>query len=225
MKLVNTDLENIIDFNEDLFSIVIEDSDFLYKFVYELKYQIEGGDGKFVFSKDNREISLEDYAHIICSPFEIDTNSKRIQNLVIKKMLQFAQNDEHLSKFQEIEKEINSYFKDLVEEIDLPIQINTYDYDNLIKSINFSVEQNNSLIENLINYIDCLLQLTKIKLLILVNFKPFLNDEKGNEFIKYISYANLNVLFIDNVEFKGKIKTNKTLIIDKDRCEILKTNN
>lgn len=226
MKLAHLNLEHPLDFsNAEIQTLILESPQFFLDFVFELKQQSEGQVGRFVLSSQDKNLDIDDYVEILTSPFEVSLNSKKIQNLITKQLQQVSQMSNFQKQFEDMANQINLYLKDLSSEIDLPIKVGEYSNENLIKNATFTVEQDNSFYENLVNYINCLLELTKVKLLVMVNFKNFITNENSEEFLKFLEYTNLKVLFVESIELQTAFATPQTIIIDNDLCEIIKNGN
>lgn len=221
MKLTHCCLENVLDFGEEhTLSLVMENGNDLYRFVYELLHQIGGRDGEFCLYHRDKELNLETSTDILLSPFDMDVNSKKIQNLILKKLQSYATDDDHICEFQDISKRIDEYAKNLFAEIDLPIVLEPYGQESLIKSITFSVQEDKSFIENLHNYISCVIELSKVQLFVLINFKQYMTDDDFERICKLAWYDDIYILFIDC--FESSLITEKTIVVDFDKCEIVR---
>lgn len=220
MKLAHIALENQIDFKDD--KIVfwnIEDTQIYYEFVRELKNQIDGEDGNFVLSNNLKSLKLDSNAEIIVGPFDMAFDSKKIANLISKRIVQTAVEDEYFIKFQTIEKSIMEYLRNLIIDADLPVEVGPIEIENLIKASSFKTSESNSFYDNLVNYVSLLLNLSKPKLLILVDIKRYIKQGFFAEFLNFLQYEDVNVLFVDC--FLRKILNNgaRTYFLDKDHCE------
>lgn len=220
MKLAHIALENQIDFKDD--KIVfwdIEDTQIYYEFVRELKNQIDGEDGNFVLSNNLKSLKLDSSAEIIAGPFDMTFDSKKIANLISKRIVKTAVEDEYFIKFQTIEKSIMEYLRNLIIDADLPVEVGPIEIENLIKASSFKTSESNSFYDNLVNYVSLLLNLSKPKLLILVDIKRYIKPESFTQFLHFLQYEDINVLFVDC--FLRKILNNgaRTYFLDKDHCE------
>ena len=220
MKLGYYGFETAIEFGEENFySLVIEDANYFYEIVSAINRQAEDGVGEFVLSQYNKEMKFESAVVVISSVLDLGLNTKKVQGLVLKKLAALAQDDEYFKAFSDVAESNKKYVEKLAKNIDLPLRVERVEPDDVLKATRIVLEESNNLCEQLQNYIECLLELTKVKLLILVNFKHLISGAQG-EFEKFVAYAGLKVLFIDNFETVGLART--TRIIDADKCEIIK---
>lgn len=220
MKLAHIALENQIDFKDD--KIVfwdIEDTQIYYEFVRELKNQIDGEDGNFVLSNNLKSLKLDSSAEIIAGPFDMAFDSKKIANLISKRIVKTAVEDEYFIKFQTIEKSIMEYLRNLIIDADLPVEVGPIEIENLIKASSFKTSESNSFYDNLVNYVSLLLNLSKPKLLILVDIKRYIKPESFTKFLHFLKYEDINVLFIDCCLNKFSNNSARTYFLDKDHCE------
>ena len=220
MKLAHFELEQPIEFEQEkIISWVIEDSQTFWKFSKELINQINGISGKFVLSNDLKTLKLESDAQIITSLFDVDFSSKKITNLISKRLLRTVAEDEYLIKFNEIAKDIKFFLEEVVSDADLPVEIGDFEQDDLIKLANIKASESNLFFENLVNYLELVLNLLCPKLLVLVNIKQYLNVKQLEDFKKFLMYQDVSVLFLDYM-FSNNIKCDsKTYFLDKDLCE------
>lgn len=220
MKLAHIALENQIDFKDD--KIVfwdIEDTQIYYEFVRELKNQIDGEDGDFVLSNNFKSLKLDSNAEIIVGPFDMAFDSKKIANLISKRIVKTAVEDEYFIKFQTIEKSIMEYLRNLIIDADLPVEVGPIEIENLIKASSIKTSESNSFYDNLVNYVSLLLNLSKPKLLILVDIKRYIKQDFLAEFLNFLQYEDVNVLFIDCCLNKFSNNSARTYFLDKDHCE------
>ena len=220
MRLAHIALENQIDFKDD--KIVfwdIEDTQIYYEFVKELKNQIDGEDGNFVLSNNFKSLKLDSNAEIIVGPFDMAFDSKKIANLISKRIVKTAVEDEYFIKFQTIEKSIMEYLRNLIIDADLPVEVGPIEIENLIKASSFKTSESNSFYDNLVNYVSLLLNLSKPKLLILVDIKRYIKQDFLAEFLNFLQYEDVNVLFIDCCLNKFSNNSARTYFLDKDHCE------
>lgn len=220
MKLGFFGFETAIEFGEENFySLVFEDANYFYEIVSMINRQADDGVGEFVLSQNNKEMKFESAVAVISSVLDLGLNTKKVQGLVLKKLAALAQDDEYFNAFSDVAERNKKYVEKLAENIDLPLRVERVEPDDVLKAARIVLEKSNNLCEQLQNYIECLLELTKVKLLILVNFKHLISGAQ-DEFEKFIAYSGLKVLFIDNFETAGFSRT--TRIIDADKCEIIK---
>ena len=79
------------------------------------------------------------------------------------------------------------------------------------------IDDSESLIDKIINYITISLDLLDTELFIFVNFKSFINDNKFQDFIDTIVSKHINVLMLENNDINGYDHVNKTIFVN---CKI-----
>lgn len=224
MIIAHNDFENNIKFGEsNFYSLIIENENNFYKIVSSIIKQNLGEEEGFVLTENFKNLNFENNVEVITGPFGFSVNSKKIQNLIYKKLMLYSQEDESLKDFALLQKYLTNFVQRLCEKVDLPLEIDLPDKDNIIKSVPVKIEESSDFYDNLREYINCLLELTKVRLVILIDCNKMFNKETFEDFEKLVAYSELKVLFIDHSEVEGEPFINlPTLIIDRDYCEILK---
>lgn len=220
MKLAHFMLEQPLNFNQDkIVSWVIEDSQHFWKFTCELLKQNQGEIGNFVLSNSLKTLKLDTDVEIMTGPFDIDFSSKKITNMIAKKLLKTSIDDDYSMQFEEISQKIKSLLNELVIDANLPVEVGDLEQDDLIKVANVKINQSDKFFEHLTNYLELILNLSNPKLLICINVKPFIKQEDMIEFNQFLLYQDVCVLFIDYLYSPNIICDTHTYFLDKDLCE------
>ena len=77
------------------------------------------------------------------------------------------------------------------------------------------------ILEKLLSYMKILSGLLEIRILCIVNLKTYLSEEQLKEVYQMAFYCKLQLLLIENRE-QSNLEGEKTYIIDRDRCLIIK---
>ena len=110
MKLVHPELSRaIIDDTVDYTEWIIEAAESFATFVYELKNQCDGIDGRYVLSDADKELGISKNMDIVFDIFSIDINSKKIINKLYEEMQKVAYSEKVNVKTQEIAQSIQRY--------------------------------------------------------------------------------------------------------------------
>ena len=220
MKLVHINISRHIDFDINFcYSLIIENSTEFYRLTNELYQQTNGEVGNFVLS-DNEILDISKNCLFFYDYYTNFLNSKKIQNILNNKITQIIQENDFYKEFSQINKILIDINDKIKENIDINIEYNQeFNSDSLIKSSNYKISQTNTLLENIINYIDFYVQNTKINTIIFVGAFTVFDQSTIEIFIKQLKYMQLNILFIDSYQ-KYKINNIETIIIDNDLCVI-----
>ncbi len=222
MKLVHSDLENQIIINpKKTCQWVIESPIYFSKYLQELNSQINGKEGNFVLSDNQKEYDISKYVEIVINPFDIDINSKKILNRLYMELSQLAYQENSYLLTQEILAKLQTYFLELEQESDYILGIDeNIDISGVWKALGVKFENYaENLLENISQYIKIMAELMKKKLIVFVNLGSYLRKEELEQLIELAMYNEIALLFIENIE-KDFPKEVSRYIIDNDRCEI-----
>lgn len=222
MKFVHPILERTIEIEENKATIlIIENKNVFSEIISEIKNQIEGEEGGFVFSQDIEEISISQNIELITDPFSLNFNSKKIINRLYKKLDKQAMNEEMYVKSKEIVSKINEYIADLIQDEELSISYNQeLDLIKLFKAVDIHIEnKDKQLVDRILEYMLIIREIFAINTFVFVNLKAFISDENLKEFYKVVFYNKMNLILFES-NFNKKLDSEEVRIIDADLCEI-----
>jgi len=225
IKLTKYELENQIQLlPEYIFTFQIENPAKLYNLTMELRSQNNGEEGGFYLLKNDKVISIENNLEFIGDFLNFEANNKKFSNLLLKKFNLFlGQEGENIEKLNNIERETASIIErfQIYSNIDIDYVLPA-DYDFLIKGFNLKIkEENKTLVEKLITYINCAKELKKLEVICLMFAKEFLTKDDILKLHKHCEYLNICLLLIESANNMELLENEKKLIIDKDLCEIV----
>lgn len=142
--------------------------------------------------------------------FQTKTYNLYLQKLIVKNLSEENQINIENS-YKKIYKEIKKSTNEL--EIDISIEPN-FSIDIIMKLIKLNLFQEETILKNIYNLIELESILKINKLLIFVDLKKYLNNKEIEEVYKYSIYKEVNILLIESVNSKEKIKFEKVLKID-----------
>lgn len=223
MNLVNAEYGIDINLSDEYISeLLIENPDSFSSIVSQLYQGCNGKECEWILSEDDEILRLEKVCDFVDNPLQIDLNNKKIQGRLYSEMqetcngLVSEKNEINYIIVHHLEKVINS----------LPYECVAYDMEfdwiNLFKLFNVRIEVNNStLLEALVEYIKVLSFLCRMKVVVFLNLRSYLDIKSITELQKMAMYYKISILLIESCE-REKIPDSKTVIIDKDNCLILK---
>lgn len=221
MRLVNIELDIDLKFQDnEVYVIVIENPKIITKVITTLHVQVNGGEGGFVLSKNDKLLPISKNVIFNMEPISISINDKK----VITKL------------YQEISREIEEMYIEekqilntrLLEFLDIAIsglpypveyEINV-DLIGILKLQNVRIEEENqSLLEKIINYIKIMSELCGYYIFIFVNMKMYLTEIELKYLYESALYSKVNLILIENVD-RGMKENEVGYIIDKEGCVI-----
>lgn len=221
MKKLAINALNICDdiSNIDSYLLVIKNKKILYKILSNSDLQYENSYIQ-ILDENYKELKLSDYVDFISSIINLDSNSKKNLNVLIRRIKK-----EEIEILRSTSEKINEILEECAKQIKVNSPINiSYDIevdeDDIIKLLSISLQDDSpDLIERINNYINISFELRGIKIFILYNLLAFLEENELDSLIRTNKYNGIKIIDIENVEFKTSIFDN-IKILDEDICVI-----
>lgn len=215
MKLHFNFLDNIIEISDEFVKCIeVENNNYFIRMVTILNnYCNQIGETDELIIEDNNKLDL------IIDYFNIINNKKDITNIM--KYIETKVGDADYEKIRKQYNKINDVFISLIDEFDLPIIVNPdYSVSKLLKLLNISIKNTDSILQNILTYIDINMLLQQ-KVLIFINLKSYLSKVELLELYKYCIYNNVKIMLIDNKLYGITLDYEKKLIIDCNLEEVI----
>lgn len=221
MKKLAINALNICDdiSNIDSYLLVIKNKKILYKILSNSDLQYENSYIQ-ILDENYKELKLSDYVDFISSIINLDSNSKKNLNVLIRRIKK-----EEIEILRSTSEKINEILEECAKQIKVNSPINIYydievDEDDIIKLLSISLQDDSpDLIERINNYINISFELRGIKIFIFYNLLAFLEENELDSLIRTNKYNGIKIIDIENVEFKTSIFDN-IKILDEDICVI-----
>lgn len=221
MKKLAINALNICDdiSNIDSYLLVIKNKKILYKILSNSDLQYENSYIQILY-ENYKELKLSDYVDFISSIINLDSNSKKNLNVLIRRIKK-----EEIEILRSTSEKINEILEECAKQIKVNSPINiSYDIevveDDIIKLLSISLQDDSpDLIERINNYINISFELRGIKIFIFYNLLAFLEENELDSLIRTNKYNGIKIIDIENVEFKTSIFDN-IKILDEDICVI-----
>ncbi len=221
MKKLAINALNICDdiSNIDSYLLVIKNKKILYKILSNSDLQYEDSYIQ-ILDENYKELKLSDYVDFISSIINLDSNSKKNLNVLIRRIKK-----EEIEILRSTSEKINEILEECAKQIKVNSPINiSYDIevdeDDIIKLLSISLQDDSpDLIERINNYINISFELRGIKIFIFYNLLAFLEENELDSLIRTNKYNGIKIIDIENVEFKTSIFDN-IKILDEDICVI-----
>ena len=221
MKKLAINALNICDdiSNIDSYLLVIKNKKILYKILSNSDLQYENSYIQ-ILDENYKELKLSDYVDFISSIINLDSNSKKNLNVLIRRIKK-----EEIEILRSTSEKINEILEECAKQIKVNSPINiSYDIevdeDDIIKLLSISLQDDSpDLIERIYIYINISFELRGIKIFIFYNLLAFLEENELDSLIRTNKYNGIKIIDIENVEFKTSIFDN-IKILDEDICVI-----
>lgn len=221
MKKLAINALNICDdiSNIDSYLLVIKNKKILYKILSNSDLQYEDSYIQ-ILDENYKELKLSDYVDFISSIINLDSNSKKNLNVLIRRIKK-----EEIEILRSTSEKINEILEECAKQIKINSPINIsynieVDEDDIIKLLSLSLQDDSpDLIERINNYINISFELRGIKIFIFYNLLAFLEENELDSLIRTNKYNGIKIIDIENVEFKTSI-FDHIKILDEDICVI-----
>lgn len=216
--------DNVIKLEDDfVVSIEIENKNVFYRFIkdfYEISYGNVLEEVKF-FNQDMKELNSSVKVQVFSNYFEIDFDSKKISNALLKYVYENISDIDRQSIIKSQQKLIDIYNK-ILNELDLPLNVNSdISVEAISKYLKISINKPLTLLDNLFLLIDLERELKINELLLFVNLKSYLSKDELIELYKYSIYNKVKILLVDAFNYGVTLNNEKKLIVDENLDEIM----
>lgn len=221
MKKLAINALNICDdiSNIDSYLLVIKNKKILYKILSNSDLQYEDSYIQ-ILDENYKELKLSDYVDFISSIINLDSNSKKNLNVLIRRIKK-----EEIEILRSTSEKINEILEECAKQIKINSPINiSYDIevdeDDIIKLLSLSLQDDSpDLIDRINNYINISFELRGIKIFVFYNLLAFLEENELDSLIRTNKYNGIKIIDIENVEFKTSF-FDHIKILDEDICVI-----
>lgn len=219
MRLAHPDLEFYIDETENSANVlVIENENFLYGFLYELKNQIDSGYGKFVFSEESKIVSASKSVFLITDLLNTDMNNKKILSRIYSDMAEKAIEEDNYEKTARLLSALEEYISELTNEFDTELEYTVPAPDNLLKIFNIKVEdEERPLTEKLTDYLSLLHETFNIRFFIIFGLHSFLSSEDLKLLYDFTFLKKYAIMSIEH-SVPELLECEKAFVIDWGLC-------
>ena len=220
MKIVHPKINSKIEISDHEISVlVIEEPEFFYELLIDIKKQTNNFEGNTVLSVHNEHVSFHKYVELITDPLAIEMNSRTIIKKVLVAMEKCGQDAVYYERTQKLMAEIETYINDLSLNFDTEIECHDISFQQILKAAELTVaDEYSRLVDRIYAYMELIREFEGDKLFIFVNLSSYIKNERLQEFVNTVVGHSFRVLLIDSHDFERLEKENR-LIVDCDLCE------
>ena len=221
MKLVYTSLQSEIEIENGRFnSIIVENQNYYYQLVRDLKLQMDGKEGGWTLSDNDKPLVISKNIELFIDYFDINCNHKTIITKVINALEKTASDNEYIDDTLQLLADVERYIYNLSEDYEIMIDCDKVTISQLLKAIGITVHiDSEELTEVLYTYMQIFRQFVGDRLFVFINMRSYVSDIQFDEFIKTIINHGYQAIFLENKEYPT-LENERRLIIDEDLCEI-----
>jgi len=220
MNLAYSEYGLNIEFKENVVNhLVIENQDLLTQIVSELYGQCNGSDGEFILSDDTKELKIEKEVSIVLEPFSINCNERKVISKLYKELEEISLENMY-SESLEVYSSISKFIESLCQMMPYNLQYrSSFSVSDIIKFADVKIEDEDGVLNRIINYLNVMSRICRVRLVIFVNLKSFVNHDDLMEVYKFARYNKIQLLLIECRYISDDV-CEKTVVIDRDKCII-----
>ena len=207
--------------NSDVVEWIIESPELFTKYLSELCSQVNGSEGLFVLSEEDKELSISKVVELITNPLTIDINDKKILAKIYNELQSLANDETMYLRTKEIVSSLQEYFYELEHNYETTLLIDEdVELPALFKVLGAKIESDSlDYFERLIQYIKIQNVILNKKLIILVNIRSFLSNKQLEQLFLFLRHNEIKLLLYESMQ-RDFTEATKKYIIDIDQCEI-----
>ena len=200
---------------------IIESPELFTKYLCELCSQVNGSEGLFVLSEEDKELSISKVVEIISNPLTIDINDKKILTKIYNELQSLANDETMYLRTREIVSALQEYFYELEHNYETTLVIDEdIELPALFRVLGVKTESDSlDFFEKLIQYIKIQNVILNKKLIVLVNIRSFLTNEQLEQLFLFMCHNEIKLLLYESIQ-RDFTESTKKYIIDVDQCEI-----
>lgn len=202
--------------------IIIENTTAYRSVIEELLQQINGEEGQWVLSEENKILKISERIHCVINPFALEVNSKKIVN----KIFDIAQREVMESKLylesSQLFSDITNFVETMICQMEYPLTYQeNFGLNELLKMVGFRLQDlNGNLLEKILDYIKIYHQLLGYEIFILLDAEAYLSENEIYDLLRHAEYEKVHIVIIASVLRECDYSREQRFIIDKDLCEI-----
>lgn len=221
MILAHPQMDTVLDFSiSKINTMVIENQDFFRTFLQDIRFQIDGFDGKTVLSEGNTLLEWPKKAEILDSFLSFQLNRKPLLTKITSAMESAAVSEGFYGRTVQLLSQIECYLDELAFAMDCDVSCGELTVSGLLKGAGVSLREDyKDPLERLLDDMELVRCYEREKLFIFVNLRSYFPDDSISRFLQTALDHQYWLLLVDACEYP-KLPEEQRLIIDKDLCEI-----
>lgn len=199
--------------------LVIENPITYRNYILELKSQINGEDGSFILSVDNKELNFGKNLEILTDPICFEFDTRRINTKIAKDIVGIACSGEYCKDVYPLISSITCMAENLVDAYPMNITYDEPTIESMVKMLSFHLDpEYEDSAEKILEWMNIYHDILGIGNFVVLNSELFFTEEELLLLSEEASSLKHNILFINQT---CKYSWDRRIIIDYDNCEIL----
>lgn len=222
MKLVYTELEQQLIFPENKVNVlVIEHKELFRRMIQELAKQIDGVEGRFVLSDNDKILKIDKDVCLVVNPFALEINSRKALTGLYNELGKLGMNEENYLNTCRVKGQIAEYIYGLLNQVDYALKFqDDFNLQSLFKALEVEFESGEeNFLEGLVYFMDVCSKFQKVKIFAFVNLKTYLTNDELKKIYKEAFYRKIQLLLLEN-SVEQELAEEAVCIVDDDLCVV-----
>ncbi len=221
MKLIYPNYNINLELKENQVTVLSVENPKVYaEILGDLWCQMQGNDGAFILSDEEKIKSISKEMECIYNPFALNCNDKKVVTKLYQELRERSE-ESLLCEGAELNARILEYLEQLFQKVPYNLEYTTdFDVTDLLKSYGVKIESAaESLLEKIVEYIKVQNRICGIRNFVFVGIKQYLSVEELEGLYEFVFYEKINVIIIE-ANHSPQIFGEKCWLLDKDLCII-----
>ncbi len=223
MRLLHKDFDFFFEFKENEQNLlVVEQPQLFCTFVRELSSENVEDTGGFILSDHDCPIRKKDNLMCVVNPLLLLFNDRRLLHGLYGILQKDISSSDLLDGYNQLVISMENYIMQVLQSSDFELVYSEQmDIQSLLKALNvrFAQEQE-TLIEQLVDYIRVVCGILGIRCFIFVNLYSYLTEYEIKKLFEFSCYQKVHILLLESRQPADISIFAKAVLIDSDACEI-----
>lgn len=220
MNFAHPQLDHVLNIGgNSIHTLVIEEPRFFRLLLQDVNHQIEGGKGSAVLSDEKRVLPFDRHAEIIDSFLNFQLSRKPLLTKLANRLEAMAMDEEHYLQTMQLTGRLEEYILELAEDLPCNVYCAKMGIGGILRTVGVDVvDDAQSDLERLLDYMELTRELEHERLFILVNLRSYYPDEEVEAFFASALAHKFLILPVDSVA-RRRLENEQRITVDEDLCE------
>lgn len=222
MKLAHLDHTFQIEIPEGYVQkLIVEAPKAMADFILDFRAQAEGREGRWVLSQDGDLLKIAEECELIVDLFDLDRNQKKLLKVLQEEIVREISDTELLLQWREVSAGMEVLLNSAIESVGYEIAYQEPELKALLKMVDLKFKESaEGYVESLLEYLQLVAEVRRVRLFILVNATAFLTKEELSYLYEQVMYQKYRLLLLDTRDVTVRAEQERTMILDQDYCVI-----
>lgn len=220
MNFAHPQMDHVLTIGGSVVStLVIEQPQFFRSLLHDIDEQINGVEGRSVLSRDGVVLPFDKNAELIEDFLHFKLGQKALLTKLTNRLEHIAMEEEHYYQTAQLLGEVEKYISDLAMDLPCDVCCSKISINGILRAVGVDImDDHESDLELLLDYMELSRELDHQQLFILVNLRSYYSDAEVEAFFASALAHEFLILPVDSVS-REHLKNEQRVTIDDDLCE------